>query len=559
MEKNKAPQHHKPHAKTSSLVDSSTSSQIDMPTSAILQLQGSVGNQGIQRLLKQGVVTPTQGIQRQNVIQRLPTRSQVTTVVGKPKLRSSKYKRILNGLDKLHSYAGKNRLGKDRDTIVAQLKQLFGFYDEIISACTAYEGGTDVNPTKAKYFMELKIKTMNEKTSAIELLMRYANNPREIPPSLPLLASILAMSDFGSLTGGSVNVDEKKLVGSASGGTNQLGEFKSDSRGKETAFFKAGKEQITPMTLEEETNMLAPFEELTRTNPKAAEALMKEVQARQNEVNIPSDIGIDLNNPQFAKRDVATYRLDQLLGTDLIARTQFALRNVDGKSTLGSMMAKAKGHQLGAVDLSANKEEQSSKSTPSINIEDPNLQRLLSRLQLLDTLAMQADRNLGNFFVQMDKDGNVTGLTGIDNDMSFGERDDVKGRVYTYPGLSKYVDENMAHKIIALDPDLLAMAMSDLLTPQEITGLLSRLGKLQTHLKGLMKEGKLLKPNQWDKLTSEGMMKSMDNYHYIANQKQQHGKAMGERAERKKREKEERKLKEEKEKNRVPEQYENYF
>ena len=59
------------------------------------------------------------------------------------------------------------------------------------------------------------------------------------------------------------------------------------------------------------------------------------------------------------------------------------------------------------------------KSHTLIAITDPVLQRRLSRLQLLDTLAMQVDRHGGDCCIQFDENGKVIGAKGIDNDMAF--------------------------------------------------------------------------------------------------------------------------------------------
>ncbi|MFC7207413.1 hypothetical protein ACFQOZ_12245 [Comamonas endophytica] len=60
-------------------------------------------------------------------------------------------------------------------------------------------------------------------------------------------------------------------------------------------------------------------------------------------------------------------------------------------------------------------------------IVDARLNRDLNRLQWLDFICGQGDRNPSNLFIQYAADGKVAGLIGIDNDFSFGEWVDEKG------------------------------------------------------------------------------------------------------------------------------------
>jgi hypothetical protein len=145
--------------------------------------------------------------------------------------------------------------------------------------------------------------------------------------------------------------------------------------------------------------------------------------------------------------------------------------------------------------------------------------RLLSRLQLLDTLALQMDRHGGNFFVQQDQAGNVIGITGIDNDMSFGTVTNVASPNKQYPGMSRYVDAELAVKILNLNPELLKLALSDLLTSAEIDAALERLRRLQAHLQQLQSQNALLQPNQWDAAVAQGLLDERRGYQYTQAQR----------------------------------------
>ena len=50
----------------------------------------------------------------------------------------------------------------------------------------------------------------------------------------------------------------------------------------------------------------------------------------------------------------------------------------------------------------------------------PAMQKSLADLQVLDNLLGQVDRHTQNHMLQSDKQGRAIGVTGIDNDFSFG-------------------------------------------------------------------------------------------------------------------------------------------
>ena len=144
--------------------------------------------------------------------------------------------------------------------------------------------------------------------------------------------------------------------------------------------------------------------------------------------------------------------------------------------------------------------------TDQVSLEDPELMRQLSRLQLIDLLALQVDRNRKNYYIQTDGAGKVIGLVGIDNDFSMGTSVNVEGRNQELPGISRYVDEELANAILKLDIEMLKALMQDLLSEAEIGALVSRVKKLQEFLKPLKDQGKLIKPNEWDGAMAKNLL-----------------------------------------------------
>lgn len=123
-----------------------------------------------------------------------------------------------------------------------------------------------------------------------------------------------------------------------------------------------------------------------------------------------------------SSRDVAVSRVDKLLGAGVIADASHVLFSVDGKeATIGTKMEKGEGkeaqrfgkrsffgHAFGEADASVNL----SASRSIINIY---------WLQVVDAICGSADRHRGNFFLKTNRRGEIEKITGIDNDMAFGE------------------------------------------------------------------------------------------------------------------------------------------
>ncbi|MBB3042310.1 DUF4157 domain-containing protein, partial [Nocardioides soli] len=165
-----------------------------------------------------------------------------------------------------------------------------------------------------------------------------------------------------------------------------------------------------------------------------------------------TEVGIRQVDPNYGARSIALYRLDQLFNAGVTARAEFAVhKNGDGKSVLGTVLESSKGTKAVDVKYHVAGDE---KDPGSVDLYDPVLQRGLNKLQLLDAICGQLDRHMGNYFVQDDGKGNVTGVTGIDLDMAFGSKMtsvDYKG-AQNYKGLPEYIDKEMGQKILQITP-----------------------------------------------------------------------------------------------------------
>jgi hypothetical protein len=491
--------------KPKSLSDEQFVSGSPAPVHPTLQMQSLIGNHATQRLIQR---MPTHGV----IIATLGQPKAHKTVFGKViKKNSTRYRRVLDAVKAYDNYLGNTVLGANKGEIQAQFVAASALLTTVQTSMAVYDGETD---DKAVYFASKKGEVEAEKTKLATSMIHVVNNP-------------VNYANFGSaprpkfgmvLRPGTTPIlkERDKIVGGGDkGGTNEVSQY----RGATPGYFKATKNTLyNPEDGLEPIKGETPDQREGRANDKMGEMLgtlraelgpekgLEKYQALDNELTFGvKTAGINSQDARMAKRDVATTRLNQLLGANIIAKAQLSIQeNGDGKKVEGSIMEKAVGKSLNTMaaeegfhDAAAGEAKDASKPQ-QVSLQDPKLMQMLSKLQLIDQLAFQIDRNTGNYFIQTDAAGNVIGLTGIDNDFSFGNRTELDKKTNTLPALSKYVDEEMATAIINLEPDVLKVAMADLLDEQEIAALITRLKTMQDFLRPLQARGELLKPGQWD-------------------------------------------------------------
>ena len=202
--------------------------------------------------------------------------------------------------------------------------------------------------------------------------------------------------------------------------------------------------------------------------------------------------GINVVDPNFGARALAMYRLDQLLGAGVTTRVEFAVQ--DGQ--FGVVSERAKGTKASQVQWTTG-----STGGGFTSVDDGTLQRCLNKLQILDAIALQLDRHAGNYFVQTDQGGNVTGVTGIDLDMSFGHEvadptnTPKSWEFYAWRGLPEAIDEEFGNRILAVSEDQVRGALTGLLSPAEVEATVNRFRVVQQTI-SRTKEAGLLR-RQW--------------------------------------------------------------
>ncbi len=212
---------------------------------------------------------------------------------------------------------------------------------------------------------------------------------------------------------------------------------------------------------------------------------------------------------ELTVRNVATSRIAELLGIGhIVAHSEkMQVLSDDGRVMTGCFMEMAKGIDLDSKDekVQAMIEQVEVTNTPSF-VKD------FTTLEAFDFICAQNDRHGRNIFYQLSEPGadgkrSIVGLQGIDNDLSFGDRDD---QLTQHQGLMEdmvFIDKDLAENIRKLDRDSLQFALGDLLEQNQIDAMAKRVERLQKHMKERMVE---IEPGGWE-LKDYTMDESVDS------------------------------------------------
>jgi hypothetical protein len=241
------------------------------------------------------------------------------------------------------------------------------------------------------------------------------------------------------------------------------------------------------------------------------------------------DIGISQIDPNYGARSLALYKLDQLFKAGVTAKVEFAVyKDGEGGSQMGTFMEKAKGKSAGKHTWVQTEQDQQDVEG-AVSLDDPVLQQGLNKLQLLDAIAGQLDRHQGNYFVQTNDDGKVTGVTGIDLDMAFGKKMTTVGResakyekvtgkdgkvgrkkvkeadaastAQHFRGLPQYIDKEFGDRILQVNPSDIENALKGLLSKAEIKATVARFEEVRKAVEKASNDGTLVE--KWDGNTAK--------------------------------------------------------
>ncbi len=231
-------------------------------------------------------------------------------------------------------------------------------------------------------------------------------------------------------------------------------------------------------------------------NPKNKEAFLafrNDLCARQSSYTTNQDRGIQ-DGQGIAKRNVGMTRVAELLDmSHLIAHAEPMKVVIGSDVKTGVFMDTAPGSDINRVTA----EDPLSKVDAEDSLKSASLWQNLADLQVLDYICGNTDRHLANMFyhTETDKDGHVriTGVTGIDNDLSFITKkpDDSGADNYqeyrmVNPRDMRVIRQGTAERILALEGDTLKLLNQQLrdmnFSPEEIELMNERLALLQARI-----------------------------------------------------------------------------
>ncbi|MEI6043012.1 MAG: hypothetical protein WCS37_01355, partial [Chloroflexota bacterium] len=195
--------------------------------------------------------------------------------------------------------------------------------------------------------------------------------------------------------------------------------------------------------------------------------------------------GIPEVAPKFAQRAVAVYKLDQLLQTNVIAKTDFGVHS--GKFGIVTEMIKGEAGAKYVGGLSARR------NTPSYRQLSPDqrqvLDRLLAKLRVLGILAALSDEHGGNFMIVKDDAGKIVDLKAFDNDVAFGKNyTDINlgdFSIFAPQEVNMAFEKELVDAVLGLESQAVVDTLQGLLSQEEIDATLERLKKLQSYMGGV--------------------------------------------------------------------------
>ena len=259
----------------------------------------------------------------------------------------------------------------------------------------------------------------------------------------------------------------------------------------------------------------------------------------RGQVNVQSDTA-NLN-----ARNVGMSRVAKLLGREnLIAKSEMVELREEGKENrYGSVMKKAEGVEMNEyltsemLRYSENRDEFISKQEFKDKVKEsilPSFQRDLADLQVIDYLCGQTDRHTENYYVvtgEGENEGKFMGLTGIDNDLSFGDalnrqNEEKKynffgnwGRLVADANEDIYIphmSRSLAITISFLDENMVKYVLSDLIGKADIEAFCNRLRILKkvciNELKKEPDKSRLVDDDGWNDETLEDFMSADSQY-----------------------------------------------
>jgi hypothetical protein len=210
-------------------------------------------------------------------------------------------------------------------------------------------------------------------------------------------------------------------------------------------------------------------------------------------------MGISPEKANLGSRNIAMYKLDQLLGTGVVPKTERASYSDPSKeiSQAATVMDLLHGKEMGEMirgerkraEALAKDNRPSNKHREQNPLRKPEIQKQFSNLQLLDVIAGQADRHFNNIMAITDKTtGEVVGIRAIDNDFCFGlttEADQFNTDFIYQRKMPDFVDKGTAEHILTIDEKDVRDTLAGLLNDAEIEQTVKRFKTVKEYLERL--------------------------------------------------------------------------
>jgi len=198
------------------------------------------------------------------------------------------------------------------------------------------------------------------------------------------------------------------------------------------------------------------------------------------------------NGENIDKRNVAMSTVANYFGLgNIIAEARSFTVKMGGREIKGTFQQKAVGEDIKRITKDSKFVGFAKYKEDDLTaVNSPELKMQLSDLQVIDYICGNCDRHSGNMLYRIEtKDGKpvVAGITGIDNDMSFGTKNGAENKEFekiVNPEEMRIMRLSTARKVIDLTPEKLDMILKDMnFTKIEMDNCKKRLSKLQKKIR----------------------------------------------------------------------------
>lgn len=408
-------------------------------------------------------------------VRRLATGAGLRADFGGPSKFSTTYRNLIDVLDEYEAKLNKPlNSGWDNAAMLKDVRYCESLIKRIQTSCDKFLGGHEKGKRAARV-AQIKAHTGYEQAAWSKIVAELERGPK--PTWLTWKEAIAPLTPRDLSSEGAVAGEAKKST------MNTATKFTFPTR--PDAYFKPDKARVE----------MSAGSEMAHTEGLAIP------RGEQGWTEFGPDFENweehDRSGPRFARRAAASSRIDKLLNANVLVATQLAVRNTRDGIVEGQIMERAKGKELAYF-----KSDVEEGNAPGASIDDPELQRLLSKLDLVDSLCGQVDRHGGNVFVDRDDaTGRVTAVSGIDLDMSFGTKNFTPGERKqehnVYAGVGRYIDEETGEALLKLRAEDLHGVLDDLLLPDEVDAAIGRLLATQAIVQAAKDDGRLIGPDRW--------------------------------------------------------------